>query len=100
MVQTAKATNIVSEKAKFSLLHTRQTVHVEPHTAAILPPSCKSSLCLQIFKNGNRAKPIDYDGPREADGIVSEFYRTLGAMPSQAAKYCTSCGRNACVYRD
>lgn len=36
---------------------------------------------MQIFKNNNRANPVEYDGPREADGIVSEshiFFAYLG----------------------
>ena len=37
-------------------------------------------MCLQIFKNGNRAKPVEYDGPREADGIVSKLLCTLDAL--------------------
>ena len=32
---------------------------------------------LQIFKNSNRAKPTDYEGPREADGIVSKSQQMI-----------------------
>lgn len=33
---------------------------------------------IKIFKNNNRAKPTDYEGPREADGIVSYLKKQAG----------------------
>lgn len=33
---------------------------------------------MQIFRNKNSAEPHDYNGPREADGIVTYLKRQAG----------------------
>ncbi|KAL3145268.1 hypothetical protein ABBQ32_001008 [Trebouxia sp. C0010 RCD-2024] len=33
---------------------------------------------MKIFKNNDRANPVEYDGPREADGIVSYLKKQAG----------------------
>ena len=33
---------------------------------------------LQVFRDGDAASPTEYDGPREADGIVSYLKKQAG----------------------
>lgn len=73
-------TTFVMKHMHSLFLHIICTLCLEPYGATIPPPSCRSFSFLQIFKNGNRAKPVEYDGPREADGIVSEFHCALDAL--------------------
>ena len=64
---------LITPHAKFYLVLAMSFMQWQNPWQSILkdwPISCREILFLQIFRNGDTENPQEYNGPRDADGIV------------------------------